>query len=358
MELIGWLKGHSFQLLLPAVIILITLALGFLVRRWLFAALTRWATKSTGQVDDIIVRAVRGPFMIWVLMLSIHLAAQVSPLPEKISLLIAKILLFLLIASLTAVGAKMAREFVRVYGARAQQGALPVTSLTQNVAQLVVVIVGILILLNSLGISITPLLTALGVGGLAVALGLQDTLANFFAGVYVSLAGNVRLGDYIKLNSGEEGYVTDISWRSTIIKALSNNLVIIPNSKLAQAIVTNYYLPEKRIGISIPVSVSYDSNPDQIEKILVEEALAGSREIPGLLAEPAPTVRLIPGFGSYSLDFTLNCNVSEFVDQYFVQHELRKRILMRFRREKIEIPFPARAIYLCEGGEKGKGVEG
>jgi len=130
-----------------------------------------------------------------------------------------------------------------------------VTSLTQNVAQLAVIIVGFLIFLNSLGISITPLLTALGVGGLAVALGLQDTLANFFAGIYVSLAGYVRLGDYVKLNSGEEGYVSDISWRSTTLKALSNNLIIIPNSKLAQAIVTNYHLPEKRFSLSIPVSV-------------------------------------------------------------------------------------------------------
>ena len=348
MKLIEQLQSHSFQLLLPVVIIALTLMLGFLVRRLLFSALTRWAKKTSGQIDDIVVKAVKGPFMIWVLMLSIHLATEVSPLPEKISRLIAKILLFLLIASLTAVGAKMAREIVRVYGTRAQ-GALPVTSLTQNVAQLTVIIIGVLILLNSLGISIAPLLTALGVGGLAVALGLQDTLANFFAGVYVSLAGYVRLGDYIKLNSGEEGYVTDISWRSTTIRVLSNSLIIIPNSKLAQAIVTNYHLPEKRISISIPVSVGYDSDPNQIEKILMEEAGKGATEIRGLLAEPAPSVRLIPGFGSSSLDFTLNCQVSEFVDQYLVQHELRKRILMRFRNEKIEIPFPARTIYMREG---------
>jgi small-conductance mechanosensitive channel len=345
MRLIELLQRNSYQLLAPILIVALTLMLGLLVRRLLFSALARWAKRTTGQIDDIIIQAVRVPFMIWVLMLGIHLAAQISPLPDKISSLIGKILLFLLIASLTAVGSKMASEVVKVYGARAQ-GALPVTSLTQNLAQLTVIIIGILILLNSLGISITPLLTALGVGGLAVALGLQDTLANFFAGFYVSLAGYVRLGDYIKLNSGEEGYVNDIGWRSTTIKALANNLIIIPNSKLAQAIVTNYHLPEKRIGLSIPVPVGYDSDPDQIEKILMEEALKGTKEIPGLLAEPAPTVRFIPGFGSSSLDFTLNCQVSEFVDQYRVQHELRKRILLRFRREKIEIPFPTRAIYV------------
>ena len=345
MGLLKLLQSHWFQLLVPLGIIVLTLMLGLFVRRLLFSALSRWAEKTNGQIDEILVRAVKGPFMVWVLMLAIHLAAQLSPMPEKIAGLIAKVLLFLLIASLTIVGSKMAREIVRVYGARAQ-GALRMTSLTQNVAQLTVLIVGILILLNSLGVSITPLLTALGVGGLAVALGLQDTLANLFAGIYVSLAGYVRLGDYVKLNSGEEGYVSDISWRSTTLKALSNNLIIIPNSKLAQAIVTNYHLPEKRFSLSIPVSVGYGSDPDQIERILVEEAQRGALEIPGLLAEPAPAVRFIPGFGSSSLDFTLSCQVEEFVDQYLVQHELRKRILARFRSEKIEIPLPSRAIYV------------
>jgi small-conductance mechanosensitive channel len=339
------LRSDTFQMVAPALVFVVTLLLGLLLRRLLFRALIRWAQKTAGQIDDIIVHSVRGPFMIWVLMLSIHFAAQVSPLPTKISNLIAKILLFLLVVSLTIVGARLASEVVRVYGSRSQ-GALPVTSLTQNVVRIVVAIIGILILLNSLGINITPLLTALGVGGLAVALALQDTLANFFAGFYVNLAGNVRPGDYIKLNSGEEGYVSDIGWRSTAMKALNNNIIIVPNSKLAQAIVTNYYLPDKRISFSIPVSVSYESDPDQVEKILLDESQMGLGRIPGLLSEPAPTVRFNPGFGSSSLDFTLICHVSEFVDQYLVQHELRKRILARFRQEGIGFPLPARTVYV------------
>jgi small-conductance mechanosensitive channel len=327
----------------PVVVIVLILAVGLVVRRLLFKALTRWAQKTSGQFDDIIVRAVRGPFVVWVLMLSIHVASQISPVPEKISSSIGKILVFLFIVSMTVVGSKIAGEAVRVYGTR-NQGTLPVTSLTQNVAQLLVIIIGLLILLDSLKISITPLLTALGVGGLAVALGLQDTLANFFAGVHVSLAGNVHLGDYIKLSTGEEGYVSDITWRTTTVRALSHNLIIIPNSKLSQAIVINYHLPEKRIGLSIPVPVSYDSDIALVEKVLLEEVQKAAKEIPGLLAEPSPTVRLIPGFGSSSLDFTLSCQVAEFVDQYPVQHELRKRILLRFRQENISIPYPTRTI--------------
>jgi small-conductance mechanosensitive channel len=156
------------------------------------------------------------------------------------------------------------------------------------------------------------------------------------------------LGDYIKLDSGEEGYVTDISWRSTTMRALPNNLIVVPNAKLAQVIVTNYHLPEKRMSLPIPVGVSYDSDPELVERILIEEAVSGTADIPGLLAAPAPFVRFIPGFGNSSLDFTLICQVAEFVDQYLVQHELRKRILKRFRREGIEIPFPIRTLYIKE----------
>jgi small-conductance mechanosensitive channel len=223
---------------------------------------------------------------------------------------------------------------------------LPVTTITQSISSLVVVTVGLLILLNTLGISITPILTALGVGGLAVALALQDTLSNLFAGFYVSLAGQVRAGDYVKLDSGDEGYVTDITWRSTTLRALPNNLIVVPNAKLAGAILTNYSLPEKRMSVLIPIGVSYESDPDEVERILIEEALAGAEDIPGLLSEPAPFVRFIPGFGDSSLDFTLICQVKEFVDQYLVQHELRRRILKRFRREGVEIPFPIRTLHI------------
>jgi small-conductance mechanosensitive channel len=144
--------------------------------------------------------------------------------------------------------------------------------------------------------------------------------------------------------------VTDITWRSTAVRALANNLIVVPNAKLAQAIVTNYHLPEKRMSLLVPIGVSYDSDPDEVERILVEEAISGAKEIPGLLAEPAPFVRFIPGFGNSSLDFTLICQVAEFVDQYLAQHELRKRIFRRFRAEGIEIPFPIQTLYLKGNG--------
>jgi small-conductance mechanosensitive channel len=349
-QVAGFLSHHWSTLVFPAGVMVGVLTLGWFVRRLLFRALSAWAQRTRLRLDDLVIQALYGPFLLWVLILAVHLAAQSSELPARVTGIVGKTLLILWIVSLTLVAARLAGTLIREYG-NSVSSALPVTTITQNLASLVIVTIGLLILLNTLGISITPILTALGVGGLAVALALQDTLTNLFAGFYVSLAGQVRAGDYVKLNTGEEGYVTDISWRSTTLKALANNLIVVPNAKLAQAIVTNYNLPERRMSLLIAVGVSYDNDPDVIEKILVEEASQGACEIPGLLAEPAPFVRFIPGFGDYSLDFTLICQVSEFVDQYLVQHELRKRIFRRFRKEQIEIPFPVRTLHIRQERE-------
>jgi small-conductance mechanosensitive channel len=217
-------------------------------------------------------------------------------------------------------------------------------------AQFVVRIVfgafGTMIVLENLGISLTAVWTTLGVGSVAIALALQDTLSNFFAGVYLRLDHPVRLGDYIKLESGEEGFVVERGWRSTRIKALSNNTIVVPNAKLASTIVTNFSLPDPHMSLLIPVSVNLNSDPDKVENILVDEASKALETVPGLLRDSAPFVRFIPGFGQFSLDFTLICTVGNYVDQYLVQHELRKRIYKRFRDEGIEFPVQQREVYV------------
>ena len=333
------------KLIVPLIVLAITLAAGLAVHRVSFGILRRWAQRAKSQGPALLVNALAGPFMIWVLMLGLHLAGLSSELPERATHIISQSLLVLWIVSLTIVATRLAGDLVRHYGS-GMAGALPVTTLTQNLAQLAVVILGLLLLLRAFRIDITPILTALGVGGLAVALALQDTLSNLFGGFYVAVAGYVRIGDYIRLNTGEEGYVTDIGWRSTTLRALSNNLVVVPNAKLAQAIVTNFHLPEKRMSAQVQVGVSYDSDIQQVERVLLEVAQQAAAEVPGLLAEPQPSVSFDPGFGDSALGFTLNFHVAEFVDQYRARHELRKRILTRLRAEKIDIPFPTRSVFV------------
>jgi small-conductance mechanosensitive channel len=240
---------------------------------------------------------------------------------------------------MTLVCSRLAGASVKLYTGAA-------TSLAENLARLTIFLLGAIIIMDTLGVSVLPILTALGVGGIAIALALQDTLSNLFSGFYVSLAGQVRIGNYIKLDSGEEGYITDISWRSTSIRSLQNNTIIIPNAKLAKATITNYDLPEQAMSVSVAVSVSYSSDPQAVENVLLDEAKKAVGQVPGLLADPPAIVRLSPGFGQWSLDMTVYFYVRKFADQFLVQHEMRKRIFVRFREERIEIPLPARALYM------------
>ena len=221
-------------------------------------------------------------------------------------------------------------------------------SLGQFFLKLAILTIGILVVLGTLGIEITPILASLGIAALAIALALQPTLSNLFAGFYIIADKPIRVGDYIRLESGQEGYVEDIGWRCVRIRMLPNNIVIIPNQKLAESVVINYYYPEEKIALLLEIGVSYEDDPVKVEKILVAEAVQASFEIDGMVTayEMRPFIRFMPGYKDFSLNFTLICQVREFVDQYYVQHELRKRIWARFEKEGITIPFPIRTLHL------------
>jgi small-conductance mechanosensitive channel len=116
-------------------------------------------------------------------------------------------------------------------------------------------------------------LTALGVGGLAVALALQGVLSNIFSGLEIIASHHIRPGDYIKLDMGSEGFVMDINWRNTTIRDVTNTLIIVPNDKLASSVIWNYNLPRKDVyTIAIDVPVPRDSDLDRVEGIATEVA--------------------------------------------------------------------------------------
>src|SRR6202050_3540215 len=217
----------------PAAVFLATLAIAYAIRRIFFGALRSWIRRTNSRAGQAVYDALRGPTHIWNLILAVHFAIQSSALPFHFTGKATEVLQVLFIASLTLMFMRIARDLVRQLGDQIP-ASTPATPLLQSLAQVVVVILGSLVALRVIGIEITPLLTALGVGGLAVALALQDTLSNLFGGIYVSMAGKVRLGDYIKLNTGEEGYVTDIGWRSTILRALPGHMLLVPNHELGQ----------------------------------------------------------------------------------------------------------------------------
>ena len=329
----------------PAVAFVGTTAIALLFRAALLRGLRGWFGSSQGV--SALLAGVRLPSVLWCFVLGFYVAIDMVELPGRLAIPLRAILEAAIIVSVTVTAASVLSALAAAASER-RAIAMGVTGLFRTAVRAVILSIGLLVLLDSLGIQITPLLTALGVGGLAVALALQDTLTNLFAGVHLLADRPIRVGDYVRI-AEIEGHVVDVGWRSTRVKMLANNVVIVPNKKVAESVITNYDMPERRMSLTLPVSVGYGSDPDRVEAVLKAEAMAAAREVPGLLAEPEPFARLIPGFGAYALEFTLICQVASFVDQYLVQHELRKRILRRLRAEGIEVPVPVRAIELRDG---------
>ena len=335
----------------PALLFSAATVIALLVRALLLSGIRRWSRAPNGWSS--LAQAVRVPSILWSVVLglwiSIDVAGETEQLPRRLSQQLGLILEVAIILSVTLTVAGILSTLIQRASERQALGG-PITGLGQAVVRGVILIVGFLVLLAALGIQITPILTALGVGGLAVALALQDTLSNFFAGAHLLADKPIRVGDYVKVADTVEGYVVDIGWRSTRVRMLQNMVVTIPNKRVAESIITNYDMPDPRLTLLIRVSVDYGSDVELVERLLVEEATGAVGEVAGLMASPSPSARLIPGFGDFSLDFTLSCQVASFTDQFPVQHELRKRILRRLGVEGIRIPVQVRAAELRDVG--------
>jgi len=326
------------RLFWPVVALVVVTVTALLFRHALDLLFRRW----TGHryEDSAFLQAMRLPSMLWCPVLGLFVALETAELPPRLAAQIRVVLESAIILSITITVAGVLGSLVAAASER-RAHAMGVTGLFQTSVRLAVLIVGGLVLMSSLGIAITPILTALGVGGLAVALALQDTLSNLFAGVHLLADKPIRVGDFVKLSlESIEGYVVDVGWRSTRIRMLSNNVVVVPNKRVAESVITNYDLGEPRMGLTLRVRIDYGADPDHVERVLVEEATRAVGDVPGLLGDPPPSARLIPGFGDYSLEFTLAYQVRTFVDQFLVQDELRKRLLRRLRAERIRIPIP------------------
>ena len=297
--LLSYLKAA----IVPAIIVLVTLIVGYIIRKIVFSRLMKWSEKSRFRINHAISSSIKGPFIIWFLMLGIYLALEFSKVPENVVHLAGKILLALGIFSVILVSMSLSAAMIKTYSHKFE-AVMPMTSLTENIARVVIFAVGILILLNTLGVSITPILATLGVGGLAVALALQDTLGNIFAGFYITMSRQIRIGDYVKLDSGEEGYVVDITWRATKIRTLPNNVILIPNEKLTKTIATNYCMPEKEMAVLVSVGVHYDSDLNKVEAVTCEVGKEVMKEVTGGVPDFQPFIRYHT-FADFSINFTV-----------------------------------------------------
>jgi small-conductance mechanosensitive channel len=333
---------QSLDLLIMLGIVLLSLAAGYFLRKMLFSKISAWAKNSDTSLDDIIVTALKSPFILLSLMLGLYFSLEFSDLSEKLVAKAEKGLSILTIIAVAMVSANILSGYIKARAAKIDSH-LQVTSLTENIIRITFYSVAALIILNQLGISITPILTTLGVGGLAVALALKDTLSNFFAGFNIIAAKQLKVGDFIQLESGSNGYIEDISWRSTKIKTLPGNSIIIPNAKLSEMIITNYNMPENDLAVIVPLGVHYASDLEKVERVVCEVAADVMKNIAGGVPDFEPFIRYNT-FDTSSINFSVILRAQTFADQYLIKHEFMKRIHRRFDKESIVIPFPIVAL--------------
>jgi len=348
-----WLHAETTRSILVSIGIFVVAAIVAAFLRVFLGPLFRRATVRTkSEVDDIIINALQRPLLWAVLLVGSWLALRnptywtVSTFPyvDKgagilgvLLLVYAGLRVFNAIAEWYGEEAAEKSDRPREVRARAVVG--------RKVLNIAILVIGILVILGQLGVKIGPLLGALGIGGLAVALALQDTLANLFAGIYMMVDRPITVGDFIKLESGEEGFVEEIGWRNTKVRMWANNIVVIPNSKLSQSVLTNYYLPRQEMSVYIRCGVAYDSDLEHVERVCVEVGQEVMAKIPGCAKDWTPVVRY-KEFADFSINFLVVLRVEDFAAQYLLAHEYMKALHRRFDKEGIEIPFPIRTVIM------------
>ena len=341
---LSWIDWtHLMEMLfIPICILAASLTVGIMLNKLINRRIENHLNIDENSWFNIFITALRGVPVSLCLVVGLYWIVNTINIIAPLTRLFSYILFTVIILSITRVAARTINGFISLHIASSQQ-KLPKTTLLNTILNVVIYAMGVLVVLQYYGISIAPILTAMGVGGMAVALALQETLANIFSGLHLILSKQLRLDDYIKLSTGEEGRVTDITWRfTTIVPAGGGNMIVIPNQKIASSNITNYSMPRKDIVISIPVGVAYDSDLDKVARVTLDVAKEVMAQIDkDVKMEPA--VRF-PPIGESSNAFNVVLHSSYFEHQFLLKHEFIKALTRRYREEGIEIPYPTRTV--------------
>ena len=312
------------------------------VKRIIWKKLRAFAEKTPQTWDEDLLKALSVPLHILIFFISVGIGVYAFPnkLQTIPSVVQATKIIFVILATWI---------IDRIAGVAVKQAALPGTvseegrSFIMTVVRVLFFSVVLLVILDTLGISITPILASLGVGSIAVALALQDTLGNLFSGFYVLIDRPLRVGDYILLSEGVEGTVRKIGWRSTRLELLTNNIVVVPNAKLSSAILTNFNLPLAECIVKVESSVAYESDLAEVERVVLEVAFDLQKKSTFAIAEHEPTVRFHT-FGDSAIHFFTRLKAKSYADTGPLRHEFIKALHARFKQEGIEIPYPQRVV--------------
>jgi small-conductance mechanosensitive channel len=303
-------------------------------------------------LDDLIVKALTGP--IFAVIVAAGLWIAVARLPEVDSYIntIHKIFVIVYIGIMAVAVIRVIHAILIWYSTEVaprtkSQFDDRLIPILRRMSDVIIYAIALMIVLDQLNINISPILASLGIGGLAVALALQPTLSNFLSGTYVISDAVIRKGDYIQLDSGQEGTVEEIGWRTTKIRHWQGNIIVLPNSKLSDAIVTDFERPESPMLFTVNCGVSYDSDLEQVERVSLEVANDLMKNH-SLGAKDFDPVLRFKEFGDSNINFTVTLKGIDRASQFTLKHDFIKSLHKRFKAEGITIEYPTRKLYLAD----------
>lgn len=337
---IGFIKS----LTITFSIFLISLFCFYFLWKLIDRKLKLWSQKTVSKLDDDIVTAMHSPSKLLLVGLSMGLSLQLAPIRGALQLPLITLSKILIIIPLLWATERLLKIFIL---SKTLPAALSESSQTlfRTLTKVLVYSIGFLIILDTLGVSITPLLASLGVGSVAIALAAQETLSNLFSGFYILLDKPFRVGDCIKIDDGVEGIVSKIGWRSTHIKLYANNVAVLPNSKIASSMITNFDFPESDVSISIPASTSYEADLKHVEQVVLEVAFLVQNTLPIASKHLAPSM-IFTSFGDSAINFSVALRVQRITDAAAMKHEFIKALHSRFQQEGLSMPYPHRVVQM------------
>ena len=349
------------DVLVAAIIMAVAVALAVVFVRIVFRRALRLFIFFGPDFDVRMAGATRVPATATILLVGTYLAIRVLALPsiaqgvvDKLSVIGAILIVSVLVNSMASVALQWLQVRMSISGGGDASGwALP---LARRGIAVVVVAIGAMLSLDILGINVTPLIAGLGIGGLAVALALQPTLSNLFAGTYVVSEGVVGVGDYVEMENGVSGYVVDVSWRSTRLRTWTNNLVVIPNSRFAESTITNYNQPDEPVNVFLPCGVAYESDLERVEAVSHEVMDEVLRDHPGAVLDYGAYFGY-DAFGESNVEFWLFVQARDRLAGFEVRSELVKQLHARLAAEGITINYPVRTLHFPEGWTARDGAQ-
>jgi small-conductance mechanosensitive channel len=308
-------------------------ALGSLVR----ASLDQIARRSSSHIAQLLARTLPRPLAFALFLTEISTALRRLPLPKGLEALTKHVLPFVFEIFAIVLMMRIVRSALDALG-RSNPTLRSSAGLGRGATWVIGISLIALLVSDALGVSLAPVLTALGIGSLAVALALQDTLSNFFSGISLVTDRPFRPGDFIRIEgSGPEGYVEAIGWRSTRLRTLGDGVVVVPNATLAKSVLTNFATSNPHLLKRLRVDVALESDVARALAAFETEAV-GFATLHGVRRDPAPTVLFIPGVGRWSIGFTVLLYLEPSADTDRLEHEIRRRLFARMAAERILPP--------------------